>query len=270
MKPRILTYSIYIFKMLPYLSRTIYEEPVPLESHPIPVARPKKQPPLPPPRRSSKNRILSPILTSTITSQLLQSNKPSSDIPHQNQQQSKNTRDECDYALLLPPSYTEYLSSKNSNTHTTITFDQDPTNLRTTYTESLEHCNFESAECSNVDLDSIRANMVSPSLGIKGKDLNRQKQVHGRVLVQSTPNLNVNRSQYKTYEIDDSLEHHNSLMDVTMSTFMGQRQGILNQTTSSVGENESETGGYLKKNIYSFCKFSAFKRIKLFINLHCA
>lgn len=106
-----------------------------------------------------------------------------------------------------------------------------------------------------MDLDSIRANMVSPSLGIKGKDLNRQKQVHGRVLVQSTPNLNVNRSQYKTYEIDDSLEHHNSLMDVTMSTFMGQRQGILNQTTSSVGENESETGGYLKKIFTPFESF---------------
>uniref|UniRef100_A0A336M1E4 CSON007228 protein n=1 Tax=Culicoides sonorensis TaxID=179676 RepID=A0A336M1E4_CULSO len=238
--------------------RTIYEEPEStLTQHPIPVARPKKQPPLPPPRKSSKNKIISPTFTS-ITTQALQS-------IHSDSLQSKNINthhDEIDYAphhhQHPPPSYTEYLlSAKNSNGAISKTFDQDPTNLRTTYTESLEQCNFDSNQCSSVDLDAIRANMVSPSLGIKGKDLSRQSQIHGRVLVQSTPNLNTNRSQFKTYDMNDSLEHHNSLKDVTMITFMGtSKQGILHQTTSvgSATETAQNTGSKsgLSKGV-SFC-----------------
>ncbi|XP_063702704.1 putative mediator of RNA polymerase II transcription subunit 26 [Culicoides brevitarsis] len=237
--------------------RTIYEEPCTMEARPVPLARPKRQPPLPPPRKSSKNKILSPILTSSVTSQmsqLLQSTR-------MDDQPSKNTtqRDECDAsssytaALLHPPSYTEYLSTKNnSNSNPFVTFDQDPTNLRTTYTESLEQCNFDSAECSAVDLTTIRKNMVSPSFGMKGKDLHHQKTIHGRVLVQSTPNLNENRQKYKIYDIDDSLEHHNSLKDVTMSTFMGPRQGILTQSGENTAETNAGSKSGLSKGV-SFC-----------------
>lgn len=64
--------------------------------------------------------------------------------------------------------------------HLSKTFDQDPTNLKTSYATSLEKCNFDSKELSQTDLSKILP---------KRRFRTTQKK---RGLVSSTPNLNEN------------------------------------------------------------------------------
>lgn len=72
-----------------------------------------------------------------------------------------------------------------------VTFDQDPTNLKTTYTQSLEKCNFNVDEPVNVY--SSRQNIYLPD-GSENVDMktnnNDLQPVHKRNFVSSTPNLN--------------------------------------------------------------------------------
>ncbi|XP_037959158.1 uncharacterized protein LOC119688557 [Teleopsis dalmanni] len=63
------------------------------------------------------------------------------------------------------------------------TFDQDPTNLRTSYAQSLEKCNFDPKEVSNTDLSKVRA---IPKRRFQSQAAANKK----RNLVSSTPNLN--------------------------------------------------------------------------------
>lgn len=70
------------------------------------------------------------------------------------------------------------------------TFDQDPTVLKTNYTESLEKCNFDPKELSNTDLSDL-TQIPNHSTPIK------------RGFVASTPNLNAYQRQAS--EIDDEL-----------------------------------------------------------------
>jgi hypothetical protein len=90
-----------------------------------------------------------------------------------------------------PPRRTQIKTSPNhSPPKKSTTFDRDPTNLTTTYTQSLEKCNFNIDEPVNVY--SSRQNIYLPDNNNKksSDDDGEQKPVHKRNFVSSTPNLN--------------------------------------------------------------------------------
>ncbi|KAL5279515.1 C9orf172 family protein [Megaselia abdita] len=79
--------------------------------------------------------------------------------------------------------------------HLSKTFDQDPTNLTTSYATSLEKCNFDSKELSQTDLSKILP---------KRRFRTAQKK---RGLVSSTPNLNENINDLDDDELCISSAH---------------------------------------------------------------
>ncbi|XP_067620301.1 platelet binding protein GspB isoform X1 [Eurosta solidaginis] len=64
------------------------------------------------------------------------------------------------------------------------TFDQDPTNLRTSYAQSLEKCNFDTKELSNTELNK------TPNALPKRRFHSQANATQQRNMVSSTPNLN--------------------------------------------------------------------------------
>ncbi|XP_054083840.1 serine-rich adhesin for platelets isoform X2 [Zeugodacus cucurbitae] len=79
-------------------------------------------------------------------------------------------------------------SSETSTTNTSSvaygkTFDQDPTNLHTSYTQSLEKCNFDPKELSNSELN--KSNPIP-----KRRFHSQANATKQRNMVSSTPNLN--------------------------------------------------------------------------------
>ncbi|XP_017475651.1 PREDICTED: serine-rich adhesin for platelets-like isoform X2 [Rhagoletis zephyria] len=82
----------------------------------------------------------------------------------------------------------QLFSIETPTTHTTTesygkTFDQDPTNLRTSYAQSLEKCNFDPKELSNTELNKTNA---IP----KRRFHSQASATKQRNMVSSTPNLN--------------------------------------------------------------------------------
>lgn len=91
-----------------------------------------------------------------------------------------------------PPPRTRTQIKTSPNHKPKATFDQDPTNLTTTYAQSLEKCNFNVDE--PVSVYNSRQNIYltvenEPMAAIKNSD-DLPKPVHKRNFVSSTPNLN--------------------------------------------------------------------------------
>ncbi|XP_070506580.1 serine-rich adhesin for platelets isoform X5 [Chironomus tepperi] len=109
-----------------------------------------------------------------------------------------------------PRARTQIKTSPNhSATTKKSTFDQDPTNLKTTYTQSLEKCNFNVDEPINVY--SSRQNIYLPDINDTSKSDDLQSPVHKRNFVSSTPNLN-----YFDFEMRH-VQHYSSIDNTALS-----------------------------------------------------
>lgn len=203
------------------------------------LLRPKQPPPLPPPRKSSKNRIIP-----------LNINLPQSALDQHNKLLTKDETDSYNTGIPADIYFMNILQQQKTDTQDLNkklkTFDQDPTNLVTCYTESLEQCNFDIDDQTVMDVATIRSQMASNS-NYQKQELGRQS---GSFRGASTPNLNHFIAQ-KT----DSLEfdHHKSLKEINVTeahpdTEEEEKHGILN--VSSTGSQGSKVA--LSKGV-SFC-----------------
>lgn len=128
---------------------------------------------------------------------------------------SKISSSKCEQEPPKPPprARTQIKTSPNHSSTKKSTFDQDPTNLHTTYTQSLEKCNFNVDEPVNVY--NSRQNIYLPETNnnddaSKADDL--QKSVHKRNFVSSTPNLN-----YFDFEMRH-VQHYSSIDNTALSS----------------------------------------------------
>lgn len=90
-----------------------------------------------------------------------------------------------------PPRRSQIKTSPNHAAPKNATFDRDPTNLVTTYAQSLEKCSFDVDAPINVY--SSRQNLYLPADGVDGArkdDLPQSTPIKKRNFVSSTPNLN--------------------------------------------------------------------------------
>lgn len=105
-----------------------------------------------------------------------------------------------------PPRRSQIKTSPNLSVPKNATFDRDPTNLVTTYAQSLEKCNFNIDEPINVY--SSRQNLYLSTDASPTDDLPETTPIKKRNFVSSTPNLNY-------FDFDMKLINHYSSTDNT-------------------------------------------------------
>uniref|UniRef100_A0A1A9V7G0 Uncharacterized protein n=1 Tax=Glossina austeni TaxID=7395 RepID=A0A1A9V7G0_GLOAU len=167
-------------------------------------------------------------------------------VPLRNRKQTKASQNEMEYEavqhvqlVLRKPSARQHHKAGNAekilslNQDMTIpgldaprkTFDQDPTNLKTSYAQSLERCNFDPKELSNHDLSTTtHRSLTKRRFHNQTNNATISKKKH---LVSSTPNLNA--YDYNQDIVEDDLyvsSAHTSMHQLPQNT-TGKPLGIL-------------------------------------------
>lgn len=136
-----------------------------------------------------------------------------------------------------PRARTQIKTSPNHSANTSLsnkpkaTFDQDPTNLTTTYAQSLEKCNFNVDEPVNVYNSRQNIYLTVENEPIASSD-NLPKPVHKRNFVSSTPNLNY-------FDFEMRHVHHYSSIDNTSAIDNDRLSPTFNATHHHDNENRS-------------------------------
>ena len=107
-----------------------------------------------------------------------------------------------------PPRRSQIKTSPNHSAPKNATFDRDPTNLVTTYAQSMEKCNFNVDEPINVYSSRQNLYLTTDEAGNKHIDLPQSTPIKKRNFVSSTPNLNY-------FETGMKLMNHYSSTDNT-------------------------------------------------------
>lgn len=162
-----------------------------------------------------------------------------------------------------PRARTQIKTSPNHNaSKQKATFDQDPTNLTTTYAQSLEKCNFNVDEPVNVYNSRQNIYLTVENEPIKNNE-DLPTTVHKRNFVSSTPNLNYfdfeMRHVHHYSSIDNNAIDNDRLSpsfttvhhDENRSTSM--KEIPTNSRASSTGILASSTGGSKSHLSVSFC-----------------
>jgi hypothetical protein len=143
------------------------------------------------------------------------------------------------------------------------TFDQDPTNLTTTYAQSLEKCNFNVDEPVNVYNSRQNIYLTVENEPMKNNEDLPTTAVHKRNFVSSTPNLNYFDFEMRHVHHYSSIDNNaldndrlspsfaNAHNDENRSTSM--KEIPTNSRASSTGILASSTGGSKSHLSVSFC-----------------
>lgn len=163
-----------------------------------------------------------------------------------------------------PRARTQIKTSPNhSASKQKTTFDQDPTNLTTTYAQSLEKCNFNVDEPVNVYNSRQNIYLTVENEPVQNNE-DLPKSVHKRNFVSSTPNLNYfdfeMRHVHHYSSIDNNAIDNDRLSpsfaavhhDENRSTSMKEIPSA-NSRASSTGILASSTGGSKSHLSVSFC-----------------
>ncbi|XP_037894021.1 uncharacterized protein LOC119640220 isoform X3 [Glossina fuscipes] len=159
-------------------------------------------------------------------------------VPLRNRKEAKANQNEMEYetiqhvqlVLRKPPARQRHKAgnaekSLSLNQNMTIpgldeprkTFDQDPTNLKTSYAQSLERCNFDPKELSNHDLSTTtHRSLTKRRFHNQTNSATISKKKH---LVSSTPNLNA--YDYNQDIVEDDLyvsSAHTSMHQLPQNT----------------------------------------------------
>lgn len=165
-----------------------------------------------------------------------------------------------------PPPRTRTQIKTSPNHKPKATFDQDPTNLTTTYAQSLEKCNFNVDEPVNVynSRQNIYLNVENePMATIKNSD-DLPKPVHKRNFVSSTPNLNYFDFEMRHvhhYSSTDNTSIDNDRLSPSFTTTHNDENRCTSMKeipsahsrASSTGILASSTGGSKSHLSVSFC-----------------
>lgn len=164
-----------------------------------------------------------------------------------------------------PPPRTRTQIKTSPNHKPKATFDQDPTNLTTTYAQSLEKCNFNVDEPVNVY--NSRQNIYltvenEPMATIKDSE-ELPKPVHKRNFVSSTPNLNYFDFEMRHvhhYSSTDNTSMDNDRLSPSFTTNNDDNRCTsmkeitsAHSRASSTGILASSTGGSKSHLSVSFC-----------------